>query len=204
MQPKVALAFGCVLSLAGLVELWIAVNWLTAALGGAALLGYVFVYTPLKRVSSLATLVGAIPGAVPPMMGWTGASGQIDGGAWVLFGILFLWQLPHFLAIGWLCREDYANAGFPLLTVSDTDGHRTARQMMLYGAALIPVSLLPSVLGLTGVTYLLGAIALGLVFLGFCIAFSFSCSVRSARQVLLMSVVYLPGVLAFIFLDRGF
>ena len=138
------------------------------------------------------------------MMGWTGASGQLETGAWVLFGLLFLWQLPHFLAIGWICREDYAQAGFPLLTVKDADGHRTARQMVLYGAALLPVSLLPSALGLTGGTYLVGAMALGVVFLGFCIAFSFSCSARAARQVLLMSVVYLPAVLAFIFLDREF
>jgi protoheme IX farnesyltransferase len=204
MQPKLALGFGLALSVAGLVQLWFAVNPLTAGLGTAALIGYVLIYTPLKRVTSLATLVGAVPGAVPPMMGWTGASGQLETGAWVLFGILFLWQLPHFLAIGWLCREDYAQAGFPLLTVKDIDGHRTARHMMVYGAALIPVSILPSVLGLTGATYLVGAIALGLVFLGFCVAFSFSYSVRAARQVLLMSVVYLPAVLAFIFLDRGF
>lgn len=204
MQPRSALVFGLALALAGLVELWIAVNALTALLGAVALLGYLVIYTPLKRVTSLSTLVGAVPGAIPPMMGWTGASGQLEAGAWVLFGILFLWQLPHFLAIGWLCREDYAQAGFPLLSVKDTDGHRTARQMMSYGAALIPVSLLPTALGLTGTIYLLGAIALGLVFLGFCVAFSFSYSVRAARQVLLMSVVYLPGVLAFILLDRGF
>ncbi|MEE8368162.1 MAG: heme o synthase, partial [Thermoanaerobaculia bacterium] len=204
LQPRSALVFGLALALAGLVELWIAVNALTALLGAVALLGYLAIYTPLKRVTSLSTLVGAVPGAIPPMMGWTGASGQLEAGAWVLFGILFLWQLPHFLAIGWLCREDYAQAGFPLLSVKDTDGHRTARQMMSYGAALIPVSLLPTVLGLTGTIYLLGAIALGLVFLGFCVAFSFSYSVRAARQVLLMSVVYLPGVLAFILLDRGF
>lgn len=204
MQPRSALVFGLALALAGLVELWIAVNALTALLGAVALLGYLVIYTPLKRVTSLSTLVGAVPGAIPPMMGWTGASGQLEAGAWVLFGILFLWQLPHFLAIGWLCREDYAQAGFPLLSVKDTDGHRTARQMMSYGAALIPVSLLPTALGLTGTVYLLGAIALGVVFLGFCVAFSFSYSVRAARQVLLMSVVYLPGVLAFILLDRGF
>lgn len=204
LQPRSALVFGLALALAGLVELWIAVNALTALLGAVALLGYLVIYTPLKRVTSLSTLVGAVPGAIPPMMGWTGASGQLEAGAWVLFGILFLWQLPHFLAIGWLCREDYAQAGFPLLSVKDTDGHRTARQMMSYGAALIPVSLLPTALGLTGTIYLLGAIALGLVFLGFCVAFSFSYSVRAARQVLLMSVVYLPGVLAFILLDRGF
>jgi protoheme IX farnesyltransferase len=107
MQVKIALAFGLSLALVGLVELWIAVNPLTALLGGAALVGYLVLYTPLKRVTSMATLVGAVPGAIPPMMGWTGASGQLEIGAWVLFGILFLWQLPHFLAIGWLCRKDY-------------------------------------------------------------------------------------------------
>ena len=113
MQPMSALVFGLALALAGLAELWLEVNELTALLGGAALVGYLAIYTPMKRVTSLATLVGAVPGAVPPMMGWTGASGQLETGAWVLFGILFLWQLPHFLAIGWLCREDYAQAGFP-------------------------------------------------------------------------------------------
>lgn len=198
-----ALAFGLVLSVAGLVELALAVNPLTALLGAVALVGYVLVYTPLKRISSLSTVVGAVPGALPPVMGWTAAQNQLGTGAWVLFGILFLWQLPHFLAIAWLCREDYKAAGFPMLPVLDPGGRRTARQAVLYGAALVPVSLLPSLLGMSGALYLLGALVLGLAFLGFCLAFSFSFSTGAARRLLLMSVFYLPAVLAVMLVDRA-
>src|SRR4051812_34642920 len=172
MNPDVALLFGVTLGVAGLVELALAVNLMTALLGAAALTGYVFVYTPLKRITSLATIVGAVPGAIPPMMGWSAVRGQLDPAAWVLFGILFFWQMPHFLAIAWLCREDYARGGFPMLTVSDTTGSRTARQMILYGVALIPVSLLPSVLGLMGTLYFVCALILGLVYLGFSFGFA--------------------------------
>jgi len=139
MDPDSALFFGVVLAVVGLADLALAVNLLTALLGAVALAGYVFVYTPLKRVSSLATVIGAIPGALPPVMGWSAVTGDVSLAAWVLFGILFFWQMPHFLAISWLCREDYANAGFPMLTVLDPQGTRTARQMILYGAALVPV-----------------------------------------------------------------
>ncbi len=202
MDPEVALVFGGGLAVAGLVELALGTNLAAALLGAVALAGYVFVYTPLKRVSPLSTLVGAVPGALPPMMGWVAVSGRLDLGAWALFGILFLWQLPHFLAIAWMCREDYGRAGFPMLPVVEPDGRSTARQMVLFGLALVPVSLLPTALGLTGWPYLLGAGLLGLAFLGFCVAFASSGSERAARRVLLASVLYLPAVLAVMALDR--
>ena len=202
MNPDVALLFGVTLGVAGLAELALAVNLLTALLGVVALAGYVFVYTPLKRITSLATVVGAIPGAIPPMMGWAAVRGQLDPAAWVLFGILFLWQMPHFLAIAWLCREDYARGGFPMLTVLDTDGGRTARQMILYGAALIPVSLLPSTFGLMGTVYFAGALLLGLVYLAYCFGFARTRSTPGARRLMLVSILYLPAILLVMLLDR--
>jgi heme o synthase len=204
LDPDAALVFGVILSVVGLFSLATWVNLLTALVGAVAIAGYVFVYTPLKRTSSLATVIGAIPGALPPVMGWTAARGSLEPGAWILFGILFLWQLPHFLAIAWLCREDYARAGFPMLPVIEPDGKSTGRQAILYGAALVPVSLLPSVLGLSGAAYFLGALVLGLTFLGFCVAFSQSFSTAAARRLLLASVLYLPAVLIVMLLDRLF
>lgn len=202
MHPDAALLFGVALSIVGLLELTVFVNLLTALLGTLALASYVFLYTPLKRVSSLATVIGAIPGAIPPLMGWTAVTNELAMGAWVLFGILFLWQLPHFLAIAWMCRDDYARAGLPMLPVVEPDGRSTARQMVLWGAALLPVSLLPTILGLTGITYFLGTLALGCFFLAVCVAFSLSFSTQAARRVLLVSVLYLPAVLAVMVLDR--
>ncbi len=202
LSPDVALAFGLTLAIAGLLELAVAVNLVTALLGAIAFTGYVLVYTPLKRLTSLATVVGAVPGAIPPMMGWTAVSGQVGAGAWVLFGILFLWQLPHFLAIAWMFRDDYGRAGLPVYTVGDAGGLRTARQMVLWAAALIPISLLPSILGLAGGVYFAGALALGLGLLAACLAFLRSHSGRAARRLLLTSVVYLPAVLAIMVVDR--
>ena len=202
MAPDMALAFGAVMAAAGLLLLALAVNLLSALLGAIAFAGYVFVYTPLKRVTSLATVVGAVPGAIPPMMGWAAASGRVEAGAWVLFAILFLWQLPHFLAIAWLCRDDYDRAGLPVFTVGDRGGGRTARQMVLWAAALLPVSLLPSVMGLAGATYLIGAMVLGLALLATCFAFLRRHSGAAARRLLLASVVYLPAVLAILVADR--
>ena len=202
MHPDVALLFGVTIAIVGLLELTLFVNLLTALLGTLALASYVFLYTPLKRVSSLATVIGAIPGAIPPLMGWTAVTNEIALGAWVLFGILFLWQLPHFLAIAWMCREDYARAGLPMLPVVEPDGRSTARQMVLWGAALLPVSLMPTILGLTGITYFLGTLTLGCFFLAVCVAFSLSFSTQAARRVLLVSVLYLPAVLAVMVLDR--
>lgn len=202
MDPDAALLFGVAVAVAGLLVLYLAVNPLTALLGVAALAGYVFVYTPLKRVSSLATIIGAVPGAIPPMMGWSAVRGELDLAAWGLFGLLFFWQMPHFLAIAWLCREDYARGGFPLLTVNDPDGVRTARQAVLWGAALVPVSLLPSALGLMGGLYFAGALVLGLVYLAFGLAFARSRSTPRARWLMFASILYFPAVLLVMLLDR--
>jgi len=196
------LLFGVALALIGLAELALAVNLLTALLGAVALAGYVFVYTPLKRLSSLNTVVGAVPGAIPPMMGWAAARDSLGPAAWALFAILFLWQMPHFLAIAWLCREDYANAGFPMLTTRDPSGERTARQVVLYGAALVPVSLFPAALGLLGTPYFLGALALSLAYLGYGLAFSRRRSTAAARSLMFASILYLPALLGVILLDR--
>ncbi|HWN42789.1 MAG TPA: heme o synthase [Thermoanaerobaculia bacterium] len=202
MDPDVALFFGVALAVAGLAELALGVNLLTALLGAVALAGYVFVYTPLKRVSSLATIIGAIPGAIPPMMGWSAVRNEIDLAAWVLFGILFFWQMPHFLAIAWLCRDDYRDAGFPMLTVSDPEGIRTARQVLLYGAVLVPVSLMPSLLGLMGSVYFAGALVLGIAYLGFGVAFARSRNTPRARWLMFASILYFPAVLLVMLLDR--
>ena len=204
-RPPGGSGSACSLGLAalGVVYLGLAVNWLCAALGLAALLSYVLLYTPLKRSSSLSTLVGAVPGAVPPMMGWAAVSGRLDPGAWALFGILFFWQLPHFFAIAWLLRDEYGEAGFPMVPVVDTDGGRTARQMIFYSLLLLPVSLLPTWLGLAGPVYLVGATALGLVLLALTIDFGRRRTRPAARRVMRFSILYLPAVLAVLLLDRA-
>jgi protoheme IX farnesyltransferase len=202
LDPDTALLFGVALAVLGLVELAFFVNLLTALLGAVALAGYVFLYTPLKRVTSLSTVIGAVPGAIPPMMGWSAVRGELDLPAWVLFGILFFWQMPHFLAIAWLCREDYGNAGFPMLTVKDPDGRRTAQQAILYSVPLIPLSLLPSVLGLMGTVYFVGALILGLAYLGFAFGFARDRSTAGARGLMFSSLLYFPGVLLVMLLDR--
>jgi protoheme IX farnesyltransferase len=201
-DPDMALLFGVVLAILGLVYLALAVNLLTALLGAVALAGYVFAYTPLKRVTSLATVVGAIPGAIPPMMGWSAVRNEVDLAAWVLFGILFFWQMPHFLAIAWLCRDDYRQAGFPMLTVLDPSGQKAARQSVLYGAALVPVSLMPALLGLMGGIYFGGALVLGLVFLGFSVGFARNRTTSGARWLMLASLLYLPAILLVMLIDR--
>ena len=141
-----------------------AANLLAAGMALLTLVTYLFVYTPLKRRSSLGTVVGAIPGALPPIIGWTAARGALTPEAWTLFGIVFLWQLPHFLAIAWIYREDYARAGFPMLPVIEPDGRSTGRQSVLYAAALVPLSLAPTLMGLAGKTYFSAALVLGLLF----------------------------------------
>jgi protoheme IX farnesyltransferase len=142
LHPRAALLFSSGIAVIGTVYLGVAVNWLTAALGAFTLASYIFVYTPLKRISTLNTLIGAIPGAVPPLMGWTAATNHLGGiqsaGGWIIFGILFLWQLPHFMAISWLHREDYARGGFAMLAVRDNDGAAVARQAIFYTLACCP------------------------------------------------------------------
>jgi protoheme IX farnesyltransferase len=202
LHPDAGLLWGVLLVVGGLVYLAGSVNLLTALIGGFTVALYVFAYTPLKRLSSLATLVGAVPGALPPVMGWTAVRDRVEPGAWALFAILFLWQLPHFLSIAWLYREDYARGGFPMLPVGDPDGRRTALQTLLYGGALLPVSLLPAPLGLVGATYLAGALLLGLLFFAACAGFARERSEKAARRLLLTSVAYLPALLAVMLIDR--
>lgn len=202
LAPGEALAFGLALSAVGLILLAGAVNWLTALLALGSLSSYVLAYTPLKRVTSLCTLVGAVPGAIPPMMGWAAARGTLDREAWALFGVLFLWQLPHFLAIAWIYREDYARGGFPMLPVTDPGGMSTARQSVAYASALVPVTLLAGAFSAAGSFYLWGATGLGLIFVGCTIAFALRRTVRAARLVFLASVLYLPAVLGLMVLGR--
>lgn len=202
LAPTDALAFGLTISAVGLALIAGAVNGLTALLAAVSLASYVLAYTPLKRVTSLCTLVGAVPGAIPPMMGWAAARGTLDREAWALFAVLFLWQLPHFLSIAWIYRDDYARGGFPMLPVTDPDGKSTARQTVAYAAALVPVTLLAGALSAAGESYLWSAVGLGAVFVGCAIVFAVKRSVKAARVVFLVSVLYLPAVLGLMVLDR--
>lgn len=203
LDPDLGLLWAVLLSVAGVTWLAVGVNLLTSLIGALTLAGYVFVYTPMKRLTSLATIVGAVPGAMPPLMGWTAARDTLDPGAWVLFAILFLWQLPHFLAIAWMYRVDYERGGMPMLPVLDPQGERTGRQAVLYAAALVPVSLLPTPLGLTGGVYFAGALALGVGFLAAALAFQSRRTNKAARKLLLVSVLYLPLILAAMLLDSA-
>jgi heme o synthase len=194
--------FGIGLSVAGLVELTFGVNPVAAAVAAATLASYVLIYTPLKRRTSLATLVGAVPGALPPVIGWAAATHDISIEALVLFGIVFLWQMPHFLAIAWLYRHEYARAGIPLLPVLEPAGRRTGRQALIYAAALWPVSLLPAVIGLAGPAYLAGATILGIGFIWLAARFARERSMPGARALFGFSIVYLPLLLGTLVIDR--
>lgn len=202
LQPNSALYFGIIISLAGILYLAFVVNPLTGLLSATALSSYLFLYTPLKRKTSLCTVVGSISGAIPPMMGWTAVRNEISPEAVVLFSILFLWQIPHFFAIAWLYREDYARAGFPMLPVLDPMGTRTGRQIIAYSFALLLVSLLPTILGLSGPVYLFAALLLGLLFLGLGVCFNTFKSNLYARRFFLASVVYLPVLLVIMVIDK--
>src|SRR5262245_58396892 len=194
--------FGIVLAAVGLVELALGATMAAAAVAAVTLISYVLVYTPLKTRTSLATLVGAVPGALPPVIGWAAATGTVTLPAVVLFGIVFLWQMPHFLAIAWMYKEDYANAGIPLLPVVEPDGRRTGRQAVLYTAALWPVSLLPALVGLAGAPYSAVATSLGIVFIWLSVVFARDRSHESARQLFLFSITYLPLLLGALVADR--
>ncbi len=189
-------------SLAGLALLAITANALATVMAALTLVIYAFVYTPMKRATSFSTVVGAVPGALPPMIGWAAARGSIDAPAWALFLIVFLWQLPHFLAIAWLYREDYARAGFPMLPVVDPDGASTARQSLVYATALLPVSILPSALGMSGLVYALAAFALSLAFIAVGIRFAMKRTKPNARLLFLASLIYLPAVWVVMMVDR--
>lgn len=194
--------FGALAGASGVAWLAASVNALTAALAAATLVLYVFCYTPLKRRSSLAILVGAVPGALPIVGGWTAAGGALDANAAVLFWILFLWQLPHFLALGWIYRVDYARAGLRIGSEEDDDGRRTFRQAALQTAALLAVSLTPTPLGLAGPAYFFGALLLSAGFLLAAIEATRVPSAARARRLFLASLVYLPALLTLMLLDR--
>jgi len=194
--------FGTLLSAAGLIELTWKVNPLAAAVAAATLVSYVFVYTPLKTRTSLSTLVGAVPGALPPVIGWAAATGSVSMPAVVLFGIVFLWQMPHFLAIAWLYRDDYRHAGIPLLPVLEPDGRRTGQQALLYAAALWPVSLLPSVLRIADAPYIIIATILGLGLIALSALFARERTIKTARTLFLYSIIYLPLLWSALVIDR--
>jgi heme o synthase len=196
------LAFSGILSVLGLLVLAAGVNLLSAVVALATLASYAVVYTPLKRRTSFATVIGAIPGALPPVIGWAAAENVLAQGAWVLFGIVFLWQLPHFLAIAWIYREDYARAGLPMLPVIEPDGRSTARQAVVYTAALLPVALAPTLVGMSGTVYFAGALISTLLFLGVSMRFAMTRAVRDARRLFFTSIIYLPVLWALMIVDR--
>ena len=203
LQPEQALFFGIILSVAGILVLAFFVNLLTSLLAVITLTTYLFVYTPLKKRSPLCTLAGAIPGAIPPLIGWTAVRGELGLEAWILFSILFLWQLPHFLAIGWVCREEYARAGFPMLMVLDSNGKSTTRQILLYCLALLPVTLIPSILRMSGIVYFGAVLFLGAILAGLSL---FLCLTKEkdfhARKFFLTTILYLFVLIIFMMSDK--
>lgn len=204
IPPMAAMNYGILMVLGGTLVLQWQINLLTAFLALLTSFLYVVVYTPMKRITWLNTLVGAIPGAIPPLGGWAAATGQVNTGAWVLFAILFVWQQPHFYAIAWMFRDDYRRGGFKMLPVVEPDGRSTFRQIVLYSLALIPISLLPSAMHLTGIVYSVGVFLLGIWMLSAGITLARSHSIADARRVLKTSVIYLPLLLALFVADGSF
>ncbi len=202
LQPTDALAFGALMTAIGLLYLTIVVNPLSSIVTTFIVGSYLFAYTPLKPKTSLCSLVGAIPGALPPVIGWVAARGSFNVEAWVLFTIMFLWQLPHSLAIGWLYQEDYARAGFRLLPVIEPDGKSTGRQIVSNCLALLAVGLLPTLIGLAGVVYFFVALSLGVIFLWYGVGLARASSRAAARKLVFVSLVYLPVLLAVMALDK--
>ncbi|HVJ27639.1 MAG TPA: heme o synthase, partial [Vicinamibacterales bacterium] len=192
MSASDALIYATVLSGLGLVILAAFVNLLSSAVALATLVSYAAIYTPLKLRSSFATVIGAIPGALPPVIGWAAATNTLSREAWILFGILFLWQLPHFLAIAWMYKDDYARAGFPMLPVIEPDGRSTVRQSVVYAAALLPLSLAPTLVGMTTTWYFVAALVLTLAFVGLTLRFAQTRAVADAKRVFFGSILYLP------------
>jgi len=202
VQVAQASLYGCALAVIALGILAAGTNVLAAALAAWTIAAYLLVYTPLKRVTSVATVLGAIPGAMPPVIGYAAATGTVDLAALALFAVMFLWQLPHFLAIAWLYREDYARAGMPMLPVLDPSGGSTFRQMVIGCVALLPISLWPTLLGLTGGVYFYGTLALGLAFLGVGLGLVRWQTTGWARGMFYASLVYLPAVFVLLLVDR--
>jgi protoheme IX farnesyltransferase len=203
ITPRAAALFGAALSVAGFVELWLCVNLLAGLLGAFTLLSYLCLYTPMKQRSWLSTTIGAVPGAMPPLIGYAAAAGTLTSQGWILAAILFLWQFPHFYAIAWMYREDYARAGIRMLPVVEPDGRSTARQILLYGLALIPVSLIPVMMGMNGRFYLAGAALAGAWFLYSGVRVALERTAVRARYVLLVSVMYLPLIYGLMVLDHS-
>lgn len=195
IQPAEALVLASVLAAGGTLELAFGTNLLAAGLAVLTLITYAAIYTPMKRRTSLATLVGAVPGALPPMIGWAAGQNALPIHAWALFSILFLWQMPHFLAIAWMYREDFARAGFPLLPVIEPDGRSTGRQTVMYAAALVPVSLIPCVTGLAGGLYFGVAVIVGGGLVALAARFAMTRSTMAARRLFFGSIAYLPLLL---------
>ncbi len=194
LAPRRALWFGVALAAVGVFDLALFVNFLSSLLAFLTLASYLFVYTPLKKKTTLCTFIGAFPGAMPPLIGWAGAQGHLALEAWILYAILFLWQFPHFHAIGWMYREDYARGGFRMLSVADPEGRATFAQIVASSAALIPVSLIPALLGMAGSLYLFGALLVGLLFLQCGVWAALSRSKTGARRLVHASVIYIPLV----------
>ena len=202
IYPLEALLFGIFLAVAGILYLSVTTNILTGFLAAATLTSYLFLYTPLKRITPAATLIGGIPGALPPVMGWTAVANEITLESMALFAILFCWQMPHFLSLAWMYRKDYARAGYKVLTALDDSGVRTSRQILLYCTALIPASLALPILGATGSVYGISAVILGVVFLLFGLQLYYARTNIAARKVFFASLVYLPVLLLFMALDK--
>jgi heme o synthase len=203
LQPLEALVFGSTVTLAGVLYLAAFVNVLSAAITAATTALYLFAYTPLKLRTALCTIVGAVPGAAPPLTGWAAARDELGLGAWILFGIMFLWQLPHTLAIARLFCEDYARAGVRVLPVVDAHGHITERQIVTGCLSLLVASLLPTLVGMAGMVYFVGALALGLGFLAVGALHALAPSSQRVRRVMLASFLYLPALFALLAFDRG-
>jgi protoheme IX farnesyltransferase len=202
LQSGQVLVFAFLISIGGLVYLYVLVNHLTSLLSAIIFACYLFLYTPLKTRTWLCTLVGAVPGALPVVMGWSAATGSISSGGWILFAIVFCWQIPHFYAIGWMYREEYAKAGLPVLSVIDMSGKRTGRQAVAFITALIVISLLPCLAGMGGPAYAVGAILFGSTFFACGLHFARLRDRLSARRLFLVSALYLPALLIFLVFDK--
>lgn len=203
MQPKNALILGTLLGTAGVVYLGLSCNFLAAFLAALTIVIYIFAYTPLKRMSTGNTLVGAIPGALPPVIGWAAANGQVDPGAWSLFAILFFWQLPHFFAIAWIYREDYARAGFQMISTEDATGTRSASQSVLFCMLLLIVGGIPAFLGVVTFAYLPAELILNGLFIFAAMRFLRTQATADARKLFLISIIYLPLLLIALVLTKA-